>query len=79
MYESVGHLIKLVQVHESDEVGAVITEDQRTDNRWLAPVSYELRKDNRPGAYWIATLLCFPPLMLSRTGQRVYRELWQEG
>ena len=43
MYESVGHLIKLMQVHESDEAeGKEIEEKGVEKNRWLAPVPYEL-------------------------------------
>lgn len=75
-------MIKLMQVDESDEVGSGTTgtEDQGVEEKkWLARVPYELKKQNKPGMYWIATLLCCPPLLLSGMGQRVYRELWQEG
>ncbi|KAH0833833.1 hypothetical protein J3R83DRAFT_10997 [Lanmaoa asiatica] len=80
VYEAVGHMIKVMQVPESDEVGATGAEDRGADEkRWLARVPYELKKENTPSLYWIATLLCCPPLLLCGVGQRMYRELWQEG
>lgn len=78
-------MIKLMQVDETDEVKDTSMEDQGAEEeenlRWLTRVPYEPKKENRnrPGLYWIATLLCCPPLLLSEMGQRMYRELWQEG
>ena len=77
MYESVGHMIKRMQVPERDEVE--VTSQGTEEKRWPARVSYELDKENRQANYWIATLLCCPALLLCGVGQRVYREVWQEG
>lgn len=80
VYESIGHLIKLMQVPERDDVEGTVAEDQKEGvKRWAARVPYELEKENRPGLYWIATLLCCPALLLCGAGRRVSRELWQEG
>lgn len=71
-----------MQVPEGDEVGGTKTEDQGgEEKRWSVPsrVPYELDKGDRPGVYWIATLLCCPALLLCGVGRRVYQELWQEG
>ena len=79
VYESVGHMIKLMQP-EGDEAGAAGTEDQKGEQKkWPARMPYELKEEKRSGVYWIATLLCCPALLLCGVGQRMYREVWQEG
>jgi len=71
VYESVGHMIKSMQVPERDEAGATGTEDQRgEEKRWPAHVPYELKEENKPGVY-IATLLCCPALLLCGVGQLI--------
>ncbi|KAF8124351.1 armadillo-type protein [Boletus edulis] len=49
VYESVGRMIKLMQVPDRDESGALKVEDHgEEEKRWPIRVSYELEKENRP-------------------------------
>ncbi|KAG8215129.1 hypothetical protein J3R82DRAFT_8591 [Butyriboletus roseoflavus] len=78
VYGTVGQMIKRMQVDER----AADTQDQEGEDSekwWRTHVPYELKKVNRPGVYWMTTLLCCPPLLLFESGQRMYREVWQEG
>jgi hypothetical protein len=70
---SVGRMIQLMQ---ADGNGADLSPEEK---RWLAPVPYELKKMNRPGAPSIAMQVCCSPLLLCGVGRRTYRELWDEG
>lgn len=79
VYGTVGHMIKRMQVDERDERTTDAQDQGAEEKRWFAHVPYELTKENRPGVYRITTLLCCPPLLLFASGQRMYRELWQEG